>query len=370
MIFSLSVPFYGLAAFNGAPQVSVQDFLSQLEGELLNLQKKDFAVRWSGLQEAFQRDLFYGAPGGDDVKRLQGLLIILGYLNPKYQTGYFYGLTRKAVQNYQKARGIVATGYVGRLTRSVLEKDFKNVTQEAESQEFSGSVLPNVVTVIGDSVYSVLPRPDYQKRKLQELISQGINKERVKAGLGELQWMFDVEKVAQIHSDNQAAENMVITDSDKPCSYPFIHHETFPTGKNVGDRLEKGGVDFLKTGENIAIVPVVKKLGYQLALGEKEVQCPDVKDAKVPESLTEAERVEFLKVRLNERVDAIGTVPYVKWTMKEWYTPEEFAEVAVQGWMNSPGHKANILTKDFDETGIGVAFVNDYVVLTQNFVRR
>lgn len=40
---------------------------------------------------------------------------------------------------------------------------------------------------------------------------------------------------------------------------------------------------------------------------------------------------------------------------------------AVDGWMNSPGHRANILSFEYNCIGIGVAVHNDKVYLTQNF---
>ena len=55
-------------------------------------------------------------------------------------------------------------------------------------------------------------------------------------------------------------------------------------------------------------------------------------------------------------------------TNKEWLTPNELAESAVQGWMNSPGHRQNILTPHWRSEGIGVAVSNDGKVLaTQDF---
>ena len=43
------------------------------------------------------------------------------------------------------------------------------------------------------------------------------------------------------------------------------------------------------------------------------------------------------------------------------------ASATVDGWMNSPGHRANILTSYFQSTGIGVAISGNEVYLTQNF---
>lgn len=45
------------------------------------------------------------------------------------------------------------------------------------------------------------------------------------------------------------------------------------------------------------------------------------------------------------------------------------AYVAVDGWMDSTGHRANILTGDFTHTGMGVAIDADgYTIFTQVFV--
>lgn len=48
--------------------------------------------------------------------------------------------------------------------------------------------------------------------------------------------------------------------------------------------------------------------------------------------------------------------------------PEEAAERIVSGWMDSPGHRENILNASFDGEGIGVALADgDRLFATQNF---
>ena len=49
------------------------------------------------------------------------------------------------------------------------------------------------------------------------------------------------------------------------------------------------------------------------------------------------------------------------------FGPEEFARQAVDGWMKSPGHRANILNPRYDMSGIGVARVGGDAVATQIF---
>ena len=44
-----------------------------------------------------------------------------------------------------------------------------------------------------------------------------------------------------------------------------------------------------------------------------------------------------------------------------------FARRAVAGWMGSEGHRANILSRDFNRSGIGVAVNGSYVYATQVF---
>ena len=52
----------------------------------------------------------------------------------------------------------------------------------------------------------------------------------------------------------------------------------------------------------------------------------------------------------------------------EWNSEEAIARRAVDGWMNSTGHRTNILTPHFAYEGIGVAFSDDdRVYITENF---
>ena len=53
---------------------------------------------------------------------------------------------------------------------------------------------------------------------------------------------------------------------------------------------------------------------------------------------------------------------------KDYYEIEELAELVVDGWMDSPGHRENILKDSYDVEGIGVAIdSSEQVYITQNF---
>ena len=49
------------------------------------------------------------------------------------------------------------------------------------------------------------------------------------------------------------------------------------------------------------------------------------------------------------------------------WSPESIAETAVSGWMDSPGHRKNILTSNFSNEGIGVSISTFTIHVTQNF---
>ena len=50
-----------------------------------------------------------------------------------------------------------------------------------------------------------------------------------------------------------------------------------------------------------------------------------------------------------------------------YYGVDTIASETVEGWMNSPGHRANILTSYFQSEGIGVGISYNEVYVTQNF---
>jgi len=55
-------------------------------------------------------------------------------------------------------------------------------------------------------------------------------------------------------------------------------------------------------------------------------------------------------------------------TVYDWNSPEAIAQITVAGWMNSSGHRENILTPTFDREGIGVAIASDdKVYITEDF---
>ena len=82
-------------------------------------------------------------------------------------------------------------------------------------------------------------------------------------------------------------------------------------------------------------------------------------------SLAAADRIEdMFEQRYFDHVAPDGTQPFV-WADRRGYRYSAIGEnlavgyrnanAVVSGWMNSPGHRRNILTSGFDEIGIGIA---------------
>ncbi|WP_414550742.1 CAP domain-containing protein [Anabaena sp. CCY 0017] len=74
---------------------------------------------------------------------------------------------------------------------------------------------------------------------------------------------------------------------------------------------------------------------------------------------------------LQDRVGAGGIIYWVvgENLFKSTNVPQP-VKVAVDGWMESPGHRENILRPVFTETGVGVWRVNNTFYITQLFLRR
>lgn len=100
----------------------------KLKALLDQLQKLQTQLQTQGSENAavtvpvLKKDLQIGSKGVD-VTGLQTWLVAKGYLTmPKgVAYGYFGGLTKAALQKYQKANGVSATGYFGPKTRATIK---------------------------------------------------------------------------------------------------------------------------------------------------------------------------------------------------------------------------------------------------------
>lgn len=132
------------------------------------------------------------------------------------------------------------------------------------------------------------------------------NDARTTNGLSHLRLNKDISKVARLHSYNMAENN-------------FFKHVN-PDGESPTDRGNVLGVSCVKHYEGY----------YTMGLGENI--------HKIPKGHS-----------------------YIKNQFKQ------NAQFIVDGWMDSPGHRKNILNDKYEQIGIGVRIFNSNVYSTQNF---
>ncbi len=152
---------------------------------------------------------------------------------------------------------------------------------------------------------------------LASAIHDLVNEERAKNGLAALQWDEALADIAYAHSMDMAKRD-------------YFDHIS-PEGDDFADRYEKAGYN-LETrigdrvyvgGENLFLNNVVRSYTYDQETGEK---------------------LDYIYSDL-----------------------DEIASSTVQGWMQSPGHRENILAP-FTREGIGVyVTVEGEVYITENF---
>jgi hypothetical protein len=222
--------------------------------------------------------------------------------------------------------------------------------------------------------------PDYKISSLENKIFNLVNEERKKAGLPNLILNKSISQVVREHSRNLADENLSLTDFDKACDYPIIHHEGFIFGAYSQNRLNNRGIYyFSKSGENIALIPgeTIKTVYYDDSQKSNMDNCSELRKSldESYKALLEKEKdvtkkLAIVKNEITTRQKLFNSEEEIMIASLTWDSEDKVAEKTVKGWMESPGHKANILDPEFDEAGMGSAYVNGYLITTQDFIKR
>lgn len=158
---------------------------------------------------------------------------------------------------------------------------------------------------------------------LEQLIFEGINRERARHRLQPFAPDAALQRVARLHSLDMASRNYFSHDSRRGLLQT--------TG--FGDRLRGHGVTAARMAENIAMFPLVSSR------------------------------------RTTTTTDGSGR--RTTQVEEDRHRYQELAQKAVTQWMESPGHRKNIMSPALETMGIGVALGQkdgeDYVYLTQDF---
>jgi uncharacterized protein YkwD len=158
-------------------------------------------------------------------------------------------------------------------------------------------------------------KPHVRIVDLEKKIHALINRERQRYGLRPLAWAQALAVIARKHSRDMAR-------------------------RKYFDHLSPDGHDFSYR---------YRKEGYSCAVTVRNV------------IYTGAENI-----ALNNLYDSVTTVNGE--AFYDWNSSDKIAETTVKGWMNSPGHRKNILAPHWRNEGIGVVVSpDDKVYITQNF---
>lgn len=158
--------------------------------------------------------------------------------------------------------------------------------------------------------------PEINIPTLEKQIHDLINEEREKQGLPLLEFDIKLSEIARKHSKDIATRN-------------FFSHEN-PDGEDPTDRANREGYGCRKDFGSY----------YTDGIAEN-----------------------IFQNNLYDSITYINGIP-----IHDWSIQEEIAQSTVQGWMNSPGHRQNILTDTYDKEGIGLAIASDdKVYVTQDF---
>ena len=222
---------------------------------------------------------------------------------------------------------------------------------------------------------------NYSSTDLEKKIFDAVNQERISNGLSALTWNDDLASVAREHSQNLATEDAAFTGDGKTCDFPIIHHEGLVFGDYHSERLNNRGIYYFSgAAENIALMPMAETtVSFQDGDSAEKLldTCSDrreVMDKEFKTSLDNEQDVEkkiaIIRAENLKRTTSYAAEEKVNIQSQNWRSQDEVSAETVNGWMNSPGHRANILYADYDQSGMGVATVGSYVIATQIFIKR
>jgi uncharacterized protein YkwD len=162
----------------------------------------------------------------------------------------------------------------------------------------------------------------FDKALVARQVFEKTNAERRRAGLQPFAWLDQLAVAATGHSEDMAAKDYFSHDG-----------KGWFNKSHMTDRLQSQGVQGVATAENIAMLPVYRRW------------------------------------QTRTRYDAQGNASQTLETEGDNY--DQLTTWAVDQWMQSPGHRKNILDPQLARLGVGVALGNHggtpYVYLTQDF---
>lgn len=239
-----------------------------------------------------------------------------------------------------------------------------------------GITNSNLEKIIINNPHST-PFLDIMEKKVQDLI----NVQRQENGLNGLKWNDYLADIAREHSQNLANGNINLIKSDIRCNLPIIHHEGFDFGLFHQDRLVNRNIYYFNaSAENIVLIPDVYSIEYYVNenINKDEIEnCEDFYNTvnadlktNLANEKTQEGKKNIITKEIEFRENLVAKQPPLDIYKIDKKTNDEIANEAVINWMNSHSHRQNILTANYDEAGVGIAEIKDYLIITQVFITK
>lgn len=217
-------------------------------------------------------------------------------------------------------------------------------------------------------------------KQIEKFCHELVNQERQRYGLKPVAWNSEVARAARRHSQDLAEESAPLTRIGYSVNLPLIHHEGFRDPYHA-DRMARIGVYYHSvSAENVALHQLCSLEYHPLAgdpivatikkHGEMRKQMTPAFKAMIYSDLSYEEKISLIRKEIGKRERLFAEGVMLPNFSLAWKDQGEVCQKIVQGWMESPGHRENILTPDFDEAGMGAAYVNGFVIVTQVFIKR
>ncbi|QXD16866.1 hypothetical protein GQ464_007985 [Rhodocaloribacter litoris] len=168
---------------------------------------------------------------------------------------------------------------------------------------------------------AVATAPPFDAAALERRIHERVNEVRARHGLARLDWSASLLPVARAHSEDMARRGY------------FAHVN--PEGEDAGDRARRAGVSLVHTAASYATLGIGENLSLMHRYAEYRIY-------------DEGTRRRYVF---------------------SWRSPDEIARQVVASWLQSPGHRANLLSPIYAAEAIGVFRAeNEALFITQNLL--
>lgn len=301
-----------------------------------------------------------------------------------YTQGYFvctkcgkrsYGRSHRKKQGKKVAAGIIIglvavigifafSNGIFEINQEKLDAALENIPSEIPEVDIKLPDIPSLEEIekIVPEIQKELPKipestkqvikPELNISKIESLVHQKVNYQRTQHGLTPLSYDNQISTIARAHSQDMAKNN-------------YFEHVSL-TGKEPWERGFQYGYQTCGTLEAIALQEQYDQFPQTSASQSQYQQAMSIYN-QLNSKIENGELFGGLAENISQNW-AYDSITYVNGIpIYDWNTEENIAQQTVIGWMNSPGHRENILS-GFHSEGIGVAIASDdKVYITQNF---